>query len=91
MMADDLSNIELDLIANPQAGAPRVRARVDGIRLQWRQRSSDRNNHVGGAGWVCEEHGANVQCWHADDVEDVLAEPLLNRMRKYEQKSVHYR
>lgn len=89
-MGED-SKIELDLIANPQSGAPRIRGRVDGVRLQWRQRNSDRNHLVGGAGWVCEDHGINVRCWHAEDVEDVLADHLLNRMRKYENRSEHYR
>lgn len=89
-MSDDLSNVELDLIAAPQESAPRVRGSVDGVKVQWRQRSSE-NHSVAGAGWVCEEHGTNVHCWHTEDVEDVLAERVLARMRKYERKSEHYR
>jgi hypothetical protein len=88
-VSDELSNVELDMLAAPQESAPRVRAWVDGVKVQWKQRSSD-NHNVIGAGWVCEEHGTNVHCWHTDDVEDVLADRVLARMRKYEAKSDQY-
>lgn len=90
-VSDELSTVDIDLVANPQGQAPRVRAHVDGVKVQWRNRSSDRNNHVGGAGWVCDEHGTNLQCWHTEDVEDVLSGLVLASMRKYEGKSAHYR
>lgn len=81
--ADLYVTVEIDLVATPPAPAfPRVRAYVDGVKVTWRWRDRD-NGYWNRIGWFCSAC-SSPDCWHVEEVEDVLSPAVITRLRQAE-------
>lgn len=73
--------VGVDLVAMPPSPAlPRVRAYVDGVKVAWRWRDRG-NRYWNRTGWFCGACSA-PNCWHIEEVEDVLSSAVIQRLRE---------
>lgn len=77
--------IRIRQVSSTQAQAPRVSAVVDGEKVTWRARKASGPNRPAYTGWICSEHGTK-SCDHVADLEDLLADEILDRMAAWERR-----
>lgn len=86
MNTDTYVTIGIDLVSVPPIPAcPKVRAHVDGAKVTWRKRDST-NRYYARTGWLCGECSA-PDCWHVEEVEEVLSAAVISRLRAVERRS----
>lgn len=77
------AEVRVSQVSSTHSGtAPRIAATVDGVKVTWRVRKQG-PNWPAYTGWICFEHGKD-DCDHRADLEDVLADEILDRLEQWE-------